>query len=148
MALDGLAEPSNRKALQGIEGFYRGKQYGDGKPMRPSPRKVEGMDFAAMSSVAHLRAASEVVRAIYGKDEAKARMHNARGVKRFLRFAAYFQRYGLQSLTPRTNKRRVHPMLDANRLWYVPSNIQPIEASQLPAAKPEMRKLLDSYSHT
>jgi hypothetical protein len=39
-------------------------------------------------------------------------------------------------------------MLDANRLWYVPSNIQPIEASQLPAAKPEMRKLLDSYSHT
>jgi hypothetical protein len=148
MDAQGLREPSTRKALQAIEHFHKGKRYADGKLIRPSPRKIEGRDMGALSSVAHLWAAFSVFRTDYGKDHAREKIRTKRGLQRLLRLAAYFQRFGLEAVTPRTNQRRIRPLLDPTQLWRVPASIKPISVEQLPTFKPEMLNSIKSYSYT
>jgi hypothetical protein len=146
-AMDGMRDPSNRKASQVLEKFYRGKAYGDNKPIHASTRQIEKYAMEACRDVAHLWAAYEVMRAEHGRDGVMAEIKGERGSKQFLRIAAYFQNFGVNTRPKRVNRNLTKPLINPRTVWSVPAVIKPIAISKLPPLKQEILEAISQYSH-
>jgi hypothetical protein len=147
MKRDDRHEPSDRKTSWALERFWKGRTWGDGKPMRASTRTIQS-SFDEMRSVSHLWAAYVAMKPRHGdRDEFRAEIQSKRWVRTFLRLAASLERFGLETQPSRTNVNKLKTLIDAKTRWAVPHQFKPIDLSKLPKLRPELDQSLNEYQH-